>query len=77
MMPTITKELIDDTQMKCEAFLFTCSNREQLMAQAAQLIFISELMLDYPQFHRETNFLDNLISAYEIKAERLDPTHDF
>lgn len=77
MMPTISKELVDSMQSACEAFLFQTQDVEKLMLQMSQLIYVSELLLDHPELVREANFIDNLISAYEIKANRLDPTYEF
>lgn len=77
MMPVINKELIDDVQSKCEGFLFVNNDPKILMEQMGQLVFLSDLLLDYPELNREAGFLDNLINAYETKIRRLDPNAVF
>lgn len=77
MIPTMTKELVDEIQSTCETFLFKNSSVEPLLAQLAQLIYVSDLLLDYPDLVREAGFIDNLIVAYEKKIHKIDPTYDF
>lgn len=77
MMPVINKELVDEMQRGCEIFLFQSHSAEKLVVQMSQLIYLSDLLLDHPELVREANFVDNLIRAYEIKTNKLDPTYEF